>query len=421
MLALTRLKQDKRAVSNVIVAMLSLVLVTIVVSNVILWSYQMNDLDLQRMHEALRITEVAPANNSSWFTAQNEYATDVGIRAYGTYRDTQSIDGAYESFTEGLNWWNTNYTYRKRMTVVNNGSSTMSANYSVDVTLDTNSLIGSGKLVTSANDLRVAFWSGSNWTELDRDVNDTNTASTQVWFETQAAILASSSDSNYYLYYGNPDAGSPPVNIIRTMTGVEPWISLDPEETQVNRLEIDGVFAIDLSTYPLNRIRTVEVQMMYRSSDPGEKWYIKAYNWTSSTYSDNGFNSSAGDLPSTGWNYYTLNFTGEFSSYVNTDGTVCIKILDYGVDANKTTIDIDFLAIRAAINGTVFTFENSGSITAHIVALWINNSTQHQRYEVNLYINSADTVSYTDLDVNLSEEPYRVKAVTERGNIVPQD
>jgi hypothetical protein len=613
-LSLMRLRKDKSAISNVIVAMLSLILVTIVVSNVILWSYQMNEFDLQTEHEAVRITNVACANTSSWFLAGNEYTVDVGTKVYGTYRDTQSVDGRYESFTEGVNWWNPSYAYRRSISIQNNGGSPLVANYSVQAVLDTASLISSNKIMPDGNDLRVVFWSGSNWIELDREVQYLNTTSTQVWFKTQAVIPANGLNANYYLYYANPSAGSPPANrsnvylwfddfnrtdnsditteaaysvktgggvwsiengtlknvgntgdpnkliitalgnvgtgvdmtvkinvvsfaggdtsrmglscsmdtsqprgsgycslfhndrssldllndlrswgshatyswsvntwyylrfsvadpssnlgkvkvwpvgvaepsswtlegsfgggaargygeigfagsrttdttyfddmIIRTLTTSEPSTSVGIEESQGNlRLEFDGQFNVDLSTYPLYRIKTVEVQMLYRSSDAGDKWYMQAYNWTASAYSYAGFNSTAGQLPTMGWDYYAVNFTNQWNSYINSNGTFNIKVFDYGVDGNKTTIDIDFLATRVVIDGTQFAFENTGSVTSHIVALWVDNSTQHQRYQVSLFINSGETISYFTFNVNLPEEPYTVKIVTERGNL----
>jgi len=66
--------------------------------------------------------------------------------------------------------------------------------------------------------------------------------------------------------------------------------------------------------------------------------------------------------------------------------------------------------------GTLFTFKNEGSLTLHLVSLWINNSTQHQRYNINIFINSGDTASYTYSNVTLPDKPYNVKVITERGN-----
>lgn len=75
-------------------------------------------------------------------------------------------------------------------------------------------------------------------------------------------------------------------------------------------------------------------------------------------------------------------------------------------------------------NGTVtFTFKNDGPETTHLVDLWIDNATLHQRYEMNLYVNSGDTVSYSLADVPLPNGSYTIRVVTERGTIAiyPQE
>jgi hypothetical protein len=609
-----RLKREKRGISTVIVVMLSLVLVVIIVGNVVLWSYQMNQFDWERLHEDVTIIDVSRVNGSSWFVAQSEYALNIGSRINGSYTDTQAIDDQSESFTEGLNWWNTDYDYRRQITIVNNAASTLDAGYSVYVMMDTALLFSEGKMRPNGRDLRVAYLSGSIWSELDRDVIDVNSASTQVWFKTQAAIEASGVDSNYYVYYGNPSSGSPPANksnvylwfddfdrankpdittetaysvktgggtwaiehdtlknvgasgdpnkliitalgnvntavdmlvkinvmsfaggdlsrmglsccmdaspsrgsgycglfhddsnsldllndlrswgtrgtyswsldtwyymrfrvvdpasrvgqvkvwqvgtnepstwtvdgsfgsgtarsygevgfagsrttdityfddiLIRFIADSEPSTSLGSEETQgSNRLDIDGTFVIDLSIYPLTSITNVEIQMRYRPSDTGEKWYLKAYNWTSSTYSDSGFNSIAGHTPTIGWNYYAVNLTNCWESYVNSNGTVYVKIVDEGADDDQTTLDIDFFAIRVILDGTMFTFENKGSSTSHLISLWVINSTHHQRYDIEVFINSGDVTSNFRSDISLPDKPFMIKVVTERGNV----
>jgi len=609
-----RLKREKRGISTVIVVMLSLVLVVIIVGNVVLWSYQMNQFDWERLHEDVTITDVSRVNGSSWSVAQSEYALNIGSRINGAYTDTQAIDDQSESFREGLNWWNTDYDYRRQITIVNNAASALDAGYSICVTMDTATLFSEGKMRPNGRDLRVVYWSGSTWSELDRDAIDVNSASTQVWFKTQASIEASSADSNYYVYYGNPSSGSPPANksnvylwfddfdrankpdittetaysvktgggtweiehdtlknagasgdpnkliitalgdvstavdmlvkirvtsfaggdlsrmglsccmdtspsrgsgycglfhddsnsldllndlrswgtqgtyswsldtwyymrfrvvdpasrvgqvkvwqvgtnepstwtvdgsfgsgtarsygevgfagsrttdityfddiLIRFIADSEPSTSIGSEESQGNnRLDIDGTFVIDLSTYPLTSITNVEIHMRYRPSDTGEKWYLKAYNWTSSTYSDSGFNSTAGHTPTTGWNYYAVNLTNCWESYVNSNGTVYVKIVDEGADADQTTLDLDFLAIRVTLDGTMFTFENQGSSTSHLISLWVINSTNHQRYDIDVFINSGDVTSNLRGDISLPEKPFMIKVVTERGNV----
>ncbi|MEM3824128.1 MAG: hypothetical protein QXH87_04265, partial [Candidatus Bathyarchaeia archaeon] len=68
-----------------IVVMLSLILIVLIVSNVVLWSYQMNQFDLERMQENIRIANITRVTRSSWFTAQSEYRIIAGSRLGGTY------------------------------------------------------------------------------------------------------------------------------------------------------------------------------------------------------------------------------------------------------------------------------------------------------------------------------------------------
>ncbi len=191
------------------------------------------------------------------------------------------------------------------------------------------------------------------------------------------------------------------------------WVELSPQNYQ---LDMNGDFTIDLSTYSPEDIQAVEIQLRYRTDDSEENWYLKAYNWTASTYSDSGFNSTAGHTPTTGWDYYAVNLTNVWQSYVHSNGTIKVKIVDQGVDSNQTSVDIDFLGVKAKIDGTQFTFENNGGFTIHLVSLWVNNSTDHQRYDINIFVNSAETKNYLRTDISLPTDGYTVKVVTERGN-----
>jgi hypothetical protein len=199
------------------------------------------------------------------------------------------------------------------------------------------------------------------------------------------------------------------------MTAV--WVIVNYTTADTYELDLNGTFSIDTSSYPLTCIQTVEIQLRYRADDAGEKWYLKAYNWSSSTYSDSGFNSTTGHTPTTGWDYYAVNLTDEWRSYARDNGTMYVKLVDEGGDSNQTTIDIDFLGVRAEIDGTRFTFKNEGALTFHLVSLWIINSTSHQRYDINVFVNSAETTAYLRSDLSLPEGQYTVKTVTERGNI----
>jgi hypothetical protein len=91
-----------------------------------------------------------------------------------------------------------------------------------------------------------------------------------------------------------------------------------------------------------------------------------------------------------------------------------------GVKATDTQFNFkaDWIELQVqGGGGTRFTFENEGSITSHLVSLWITNSTQHKHYDINLIINSGQTLTYTRDDVSLPSGEYIVKVVTERGNM----
>jgi len=184
-----------------------------------------------------------------------------------------------------------------------------------------------------------------------------------------------------------------------------------------NRLGITGFYVIDLSEYPLVYIQTVEIEMRYRASDGGEKWYFKAYNWTGTTYSDFGFNSTTGHMPTTGWDYYAVNLTTSWRSYVWNNGTIYVQLVDQGPDGISTNIDIDFLGVRAVIDRARFSFKNEGALTSHLISLWVNNATNHRRYDINLFVNSGENITYVRLDISLSMENFVVKVVTEKGNL----
>ena len=109
-------------------------------------------------------------------------------------------------------WWNANYQYRKKITVSSSDSTAVPNEYSVSFTEDTASLISAGKLRSDGNDWRIAYWNSSSWIELDRHVRSGwNSANTETWFKTQAAINGGGSDDNYYVYYGySGETGTPP-------------------------------------------------------------------------------------------------------------------------------------------------------------------------------------------------------------------
>ncbi|MEM2521974.1 MAG: hypothetical protein QXW82_02320 [Candidatus Bathyarchaeia archaeon] len=121
-----RLKHDKKGISNVLVVMLSLVLVTVIVANVVLWSYQMDQLDWEKTQEKLKVLNVERnfvwLENSSlhgsfierststeqWMFYPQNYALLGGTQyVSGTISDLQNNTSSYmkfRSYSQGITY-----------------------------------------------------------------------------------------------------------------------------------------------------------------------------------------------------------------------------------------------------------------------------------------------------------------------------
>ncbi|MFH0828808.1 MAG: family 43 glycosylhydrolase [Candidatus Kerfeldbacteria bacterium] len=105
-------------------------------------------------------------------------------------------------------WWNTDYRYRKQVTV---SAVTQNLDNTKTVVLNENltTLISAGKLQSDYDDLRLVYWNGAANTEVDLDVIDATTQR----FKVQASVTAGNSDGGYYLYYGDPKATYKPARL----------------------------------------------------------------------------------------------------------------------------------------------------------------------------------------------------------------
>ncbi|PKB64821.1 MAG: hypothetical protein BZY80_01755 [SAR202 cluster bacterium Io17-Chloro-G2] len=108
--------------------------------------------------------------------------------------------------------WNGSCDYRQRLTVTTGAATPLGGYEGYTVRLapfDTAALVAGGKLQADCDDLRVFWWNASTdiYFELDREVLSCDTAATEVRFRLQAGIVPSSSDDDYFVYYGN--AGLP--------------------------------------------------------------------------------------------------------------------------------------------------------------------------------------------------------------------
>ena len=195
------------------------------------------------------------------------------------------------------------------------------------------------------------------------------------------------------------------------------WAEFKATTSDVYRLNISNDFTIDLSTYPSDYIQGIEVLIRYNATEDAERWFLKAYNWATSTFSDVGFNNTAGSLVTLGeWNEYAIAVTSSWADYVNDEGVMRIEFSDEGLSTNQTEVGIDFLGVRAIIDGTRFDLKNSSPLSLHIVAVWITDSASHQRYNADLFLNSGESTTYIRADVTLPSDFLLAKVVTERGN-----
>jgi hypothetical protein len=196
------------------------------------------------------------------------------------------------------------------------------------------------------------------------------------------------------------------------------WVEFKATTSDVYRLKISNDYTIDLSTYPRNNLHGIEILIRYNPTEDAERWFLKAYNWATAGFSDAGFNVTGGSQPTRDeWNEYAIAVTDNWADYVSSDGVIRIEFFDEGLTTNQTVVGMDFFGARAIIDGTRLDLKNSSPLSLHIVAVWIENSTTHQRYDADLFLNSGESTTYIRADIILPQDAFLAKVVTERGNI----
>jgi len=116
-----------------------------------------------------------------------------------------------DTLEDGASW---NFTRAITATVGANAPVNGYNGYSVSIAgFNTAALVAAGKMRADCNDLRIARFAASTWTQLDRQIINCNTASTTIWFKLQADIAGNGSDASYSMFYGNANSGAPPANL----------------------------------------------------------------------------------------------------------------------------------------------------------------------------------------------------------------
>ncbi|MEW5854440.1 MAG: right-handed parallel beta-helix repeat-containing protein [Myxococcota bacterium] len=111
-----------------------------------------------------------------------------------------------------MDWWNPAYAFRAPVTITSTVG--LPNRYVITVDLDHAALVTAGKSLASGDDVRVVRWDGNSWQELDRDrsrLQAWNTADVRLEFRLQGSHPDPfESALEYWVYYGNPTATSPP-------------------------------------------------------------------------------------------------------------------------------------------------------------------------------------------------------------------
>lgn len=137
-------------------------------------------------------------------TVDIERSTDATDASFGW----QLIEWA------GPTWWNpvtAVFPYRQRIDIAA-GSVDAPDAYTVPLTFDHAALLASGLAQSQpGDDIRVMRWNGTDWTELDRVLDENsgwNETTTTIWFRTQEPLPAETTVS-YWLYFGDATPGAP--------------------------------------------------------------------------------------------------------------------------------------------------------------------------------------------------------------------
>ena len=153
------------------------------------------------------ISSVDPAKSFLVFQSRHSGNRPVSSMVRGRIASGTTLE-----FVRATNEGPLGYRYQQQLTISvgANAPSGGYNGYTVRLTgLDTQSLVAAGKLRADGNDLRVFYWNGSSFIEVDREVRNFDSLNTQVIFKSQTDIAASGSDTNHYLFYGDPGAGPP--------------------------------------------------------------------------------------------------------------------------------------------------------------------------------------------------------------------
>ncbi|MCS7125229.1 MAG: DUF2341 domain-containing protein [Candidatus Bathyarchaeota archaeon] len=429
---LRRLKSENHGISNVLVVMLSLILVVVIAANVVLWSYQMNQFDWEKMQEKIEITE-AYSTTPKWYYHDFSHRVQHNITASLTITD-----------------------YQIKITIVN-GTGASQGNIH-HTTYISRSDFGDVRFTwynsTSKQEQPIPYWcetiyNGKNatfWVKIPAIPASPRTATIYIYYGKNDAETQSNGDSTFIFF---DDFDDEAINQNK-------WTNINDAVESGGSLRGNGgtrkVWMQTLQTFqaPIAVVfkmrgevlgdfdSGIQVGNLYFISDRGTSNPIIGTGWVFPS-------GSAGDVVS--WHIYEARILA--SSQVFYDLTAnryataaysyeagSLYLIGDSNSANRDTF-YDYIFVRRYIDpepahgawGREEAYDvemvygrltvkvrNISALTTHIVAVWVNNATLHMRYTVNVFINPGESATFSIVDKSLPINIRIVKVISERGN-----
>lgn len=444
--------------SNVIVVMLSLILITVIVSNVFLWQFQMNQADLERIREKVEILDVTTLA-SAWYFPDFDHRVEHDIIG--------SSAGAQTNFQVNI--------------VIVNGSGVSGGNiyYTTHVSQsDFDDVRFTWYNATSGQEQVIPYWCEAVY----------NGVNATFWVKVPE-IPASPGSAKIYIYYGNSTVTSES-DITGTLE--ESYTKVNVQYEWIERVSTTSVASGDdvgswqniPFDFPFwrdfkNRVYVCSngfgiFDPTSATNDPTNSLGELKQRWMIAPFWDNLRTDIAGGIVSNPGIYIDkysdhMIITWETTRFKASSDSIKFQAILYrngdlrfnidnatnfanftptlGISKGDNTNYIDITNEGDTRKSWLFTLRkyldpppthgtwgseetrqnladeltikirNSGSETVHIVSLWINNDTIHKRYDVNIYINPGETISYSLKNIIPPRDNYIIKVVTERGNI----
>ncbi len=120
---------------------------------------------------------------------------------------------------EGPSWWDTNYSSRDQLVIGNEVDMPLPVSYSVRLDIageEASSLFRKSTSAKPGDDIRIVFWDGSQWQEIDRIIDTFTSTQIELWFATKTEVAPNSVSEDYWIYSDNTEALDPPADASRT-------------------------------------------------------------------------------------------------------------------------------------------------------------------------------------------------------------